>query len=76
MSEESRASVQSTHADGGAEAAGVDVALPVGACDDTAFAVHIATRHDGVGPVGVDFREQQGGGITTLAMTEGLGAFA
>ena len=76
MCEESRTGVQAAHANGGAEAAGVDVALPVGACDDTAFAVQIATRHDGIGVVGVDLGEQQGGGIAALAMTRGVGAFA
>ena len=43
------------------EIAGVDVALPVGTHDNATLAIEVATVHDGLGAVGIDLAEQQGG---------------
>ena len=59
---------------GGGKVTGIYVALPMGTYYDTAFSVGVASGEDGVGLVGVDFCEDEGGAPAADGVSGRVGA--
>ena len=66
--------MEASHSGTGHQSGGVDIALPMVACNDAALAVDIATGKDGVGLVGCQFGEEQGGTPAEDGVAGGVGA--
>lgn len=71
---EARVGMETGHGGTGGEAAGVDIALPVEAGDDAALAVAVADGEDGIGAVGAELGEEQGGAPSEDGVARRIGA--